>query len=277
MANLYPETIKPIGPYHVRLERFTNLTELKPSGVVFSRQGREQELLRATLIYPRHLVANFATLYQFHAQMRGRNGRFVFTDFHGWNDSPVGIPWYLVYVGIGTGAATAFDLPSKSATSRTLYVNGVAKTEAAYSATRARSGTTVTLVTQSAHGFSTSDSVTITGLGGSNFNGTFSITVVNPTTFTYTSGSGTVTTTPDTGGICMMPARWYFTSAGASDSSGRDKATLGTAPTAGHILRFDFRGRLSRPNCFFTEDFYDFESFSAGLTRTGISIWQAAI
>jgi hypothetical protein len=67
--------------------------------------------------------------------------------------------------------------------------------------TRARSGTTVTITTPTAHGLSAGMTVVISGLGGGSFNGRFSINATPSTTsFTYTSGSGTVTTTADTGG-----------------------------------------------------------------------------
>jgi hypothetical protein len=49
------------------------------------------------------------------------------------------------------------------------------------------SGTTCTLVTSVAHGLVTGNQVTITGASPSQYNGTFKITVVNGTTFTYTA------------------------------------------------------------------------------------------
>jgi hypothetical protein len=49
------------------------------------------------------------------------------------------------------------------------------------------SGTTCTLVTSVAHGLVTGNQVTITGASPAEYNGTFKITVVNGTTFTYTA------------------------------------------------------------------------------------------
>ncbi len=49
------------------------------------------------------------------------------------------------------------------------------------------SGTTCTLVTSVAHGLVTGNQVTITGASPAVYNGTFKITVVNGTTFTYTA------------------------------------------------------------------------------------------
>ena len=81
-----------------------------------------------------------------------------------------------------------------------------------------RTGTTVTIVTTRAHGFSTGYEVVvagITGAAGTTMNGTFIVTVTNTTTFTYTAagtaGSGTVTSAtvkagPGTGIIYLQPA-----------------------------------------------------------------------
>ena len=55
------------------------------------------------------------------------------------------------------------------------------------------SGTTCTLVTSVAHGLVTGNQVTITGASPSQYNGTFKITVVNGTTFTYTALSAPAT------------------------------------------------------------------------------------
>jgi len=55
------------------------------------------------------------------------------------------------------------------------------------------SGTTCTLVTSVAHGLVTGNQVTITGASPAAYNGTFRITVVNGTTFTYTALSAPAT------------------------------------------------------------------------------------
>lgn len=81
-----------------------------------------------------------------------------------------------------------------------------------------RTGSTVTVVTSSAHAFSTGFEVIvagITGTAGTTMNGTFVVTVTNSTTFTYTAagtaGSGTVTGAtvkagPGSGIIYLKPA-----------------------------------------------------------------------
>ena len=51
-------------------------------------------------------------------------------------------------------------------------------------------GTTATIITQSAHGFTTGQKVIIDGVPNNGYNGTFTITVTNTTTFTYTTAAG---------------------------------------------------------------------------------------
>jgi hypothetical protein len=59
------------------------------------------------------------------------------------------------------------------------------------------SGTTATVVTSSAHGLVTGNRITMSGATEAPYNGTFVITLVNATTFTYTLA--TTTTSPATG------------------------------------------------------------------------------
>jgi hypothetical protein len=56
-----------------------------------------------------------------------------------------------------------------------------------------RSGTTATVTTSANHGFSTSDTIKITGAAQSDYNGTFTITVTGLTTFTYTVANSPAT------------------------------------------------------------------------------------
>lgn len=70
---------------------------------------------------------------------------------------------------------------------------------------RARTGTTVTLVVASTAGMTTADLIRVTGLSVASFNvASAAVTVVNATTLTYTvATSGTVVTTADTGGVVI--------------------------------------------------------------------------
>jgi hypothetical protein len=71
-------------------------------------------------------------------------------------------------------------------------------------ATAARASTTVTIVTATNHGLTTGDYVGIYGLDNVNLlsaNGAFTITVTNPTTFTYTSAGTAQTAIAQTSGV----------------------------------------------------------------------------
>jgi hypothetical protein len=71
------------------------------------------------------------------------------------------------------------------------------------------SGTTVTVTTAVPHNFSTGQQVTIGGASNALYNGTFPITVVNGTQFTYTSGSTGLANA--TGGTASAPVTLMFT------------------------------------------------------------------
>jgi hypothetical protein len=78
-------------------------------------------------------------------------------------------------------------------------------------ATRERTGYVVTLETATPHLLETGDYATITGLSGSGFNGTFQITYVNATTFTYTClTTGNVGNVVDVGGLVVPDYRYYL-------------------------------------------------------------------
>lgn len=83
------------------------------------------------------------------------------------------------------------------------------------SASRARdAGNTATIVTSAAHGLTTGNYVTISGMSGTGYNVTNAqVTVVNSTTFTYYSFGATETTTADTGATIalagVLQARTY--------------------------------------------------------------------
>ncbi len=66
--------------------------------------------------------ANEKTLYDFYISMSGSWQAFAFFDFDAKN-------YTAIAVGIGDGSATAFNLVAKATSGRTVYVNGVAKTE----------------------------------------------------------------------------------------------------------------------------------------------------
>jgi hypothetical protein len=66
--------------------------------------------------------------------------------------------------------------------------------------TRSRSTNVATIVTSAAHNLATGDVVTIYGFADATFDGVFTVTVVNSTTFTYPNTGSFVSTTTDTAG-----------------------------------------------------------------------------
>jgi hypothetical protein len=79
------------------------------------------------------------------------------------------------------------------------------------------SGSIVTVVTNGAHGFSTGQSVVISGVTPSGYNGTFTATVVNGTTFTYTDS--TTGLASSSGGVASLPGALDFIRVAQSTSA----------------------------------------------------------
>lgn len=122
------------------------------------------------------------------------------------------------------------------------------------------SGTTVTIVTSGANTFATGDYVTIAGISPTGYDGTFQITVVNSTTFTYAdvSGLGTASTAGATAvqsGLCgVAPTlQWAYNLSTANGSiltspalsiDGTEVAFIESAPAAAvfHVLTLGTTG-----------------------------------
>ena len=71
-------------------------------------------------------------------------------------------------------------------------VNGVAGTATAIAATE--SGTTATITTAANHPFLVGQSVAISGFSVGGYNGTFAITAVTPTSFSFTANASSLPT-----------------------------------------------------------------------------------
>ena len=82
-----------------------------------------------------------------------------------------------------------------------------------------RTTNVVTITTSVAHGYSVGDSVTVAATSTTGVNGTFTITVVTSTTFSYAQTGTDITTTADTGTVTFLYTtptnqRWRFTQFG---------------------------------------------------------------
>jgi len=124
----FPEDIYPIDGYQHTEEFKTVVSDGYFNGKIYTRRARAFNLFAVALRYQAQPIANFNSLLDFFESMKGRDGQFTFFDFVGWSSSPVGRYWSKLYVGTHDGSTTTWDLPIKSSSSRTLYVNGVAKT-----------------------------------------------------------------------------------------------------------------------------------------------------
>jgi hypothetical protein len=74
---------------------------------------------------------------------------------------------------------------------------------------RARATNVATITTNTAHGLNVGDTIVVSGLGGSSYNGTWVVTVVgSTTTFSYANPGTTEGTTADTGGTVGAPVEF---------------------------------------------------------------------
>jgi hypothetical protein len=89
-----------------------------------------------------------------------------------------------------------------------------------------RSGSTATVTTSTAHGYQTGAQTTIAGANEGDYNGTFTITVTGPNTFTYTV-PGTPAT-PATGTVTWkkLAAGWTKPFSGTNKAAYKNAATL---------------------------------------------------
>lgn len=112
--------------------------------IVSARAGTEQRRQLWTL--PRHRISGLSwsrqensstkldALYAFYMARKGALEPFVYFDFDQYRT------WTKAYVGTGTGALSTYDLPAKSGTSYSIYVNGVLQTVTTHYAITAGAG-----------------------------------------------------------------------------------------------------------------------------------------
>lgn len=148
-----------------------------------------------------------------------------------------------IYNGtVGTAGTTEYDLKVKSpGTTWSSILTTPGKITIASTAIALTSSGTTATATLAGHGLSTGDSVTITGASQANYNGTFTITVISSSTFTYTMiGSAA---SPATGSpVIKTPGQDVYTDSGSvvGTQVGVTKPVIATSNiTAGQAIRFD--------------------------------------
>lgn len=126
MGYTYPTTPLPDAGY--TSGEVYGVSELPyPSGRTCRVKTRKYGLLVARMRYSVATEANIATIMTLRANVGGPFGRFTFVDFSNWDGSPAGLAWTNLFVGIGTGSQTVFDLPLASTYNPYLYVDGTLK------------------------------------------------------------------------------------------------------------------------------------------------------
>jgi len=121
---VYPETPRPVWPVIIEPEWGTLVSDFD-SGAEQRRQKYTFPKYNATLSYHALTAANQQILWAFYMARKGDLEPFWFYDpapAFGVVTSHLG-----QYVGVGDAVIATFDLPGKSTSSRTLYVNGAAQ------------------------------------------------------------------------------------------------------------------------------------------------------
>lgn len=118
---VFPESPLPIYPVIFEPE-WGNLVSEFDCGAEQRRQTWTFPKYNVSLQYNALSATNQQILWAFYMARKGTNEAFYFFD----PAPPMGIytSYLRQYVGVGTGAQATFDLPGKSTSIRTLYVNG---------------------------------------------------------------------------------------------------------------------------------------------------------
>jgi hypothetical protein len=115
----YPTSPLPQLPYTIS-PRWKTIISTFDSGDEQRKQKRSFPVFDVVLTYDVLTLAEFQSLWNFYQSMAGAFGFFYFYAIE--SAAYTGLP-----VGIGDGTITTFDIPGKSTSSRTLYVNGVSQ------------------------------------------------------------------------------------------------------------------------------------------------------
>ena len=172
-------------------------TGLKLTGGTFSAPATWEEIFAADNLEANKygVIMKFEGVYFIQGQIQiGDSGQTVITYFKDisqiimFKDAKVSSSFYSISV---VGAASYKTTCLLGSTSTTSYAT----------ATRARASDVATITTALTHGFSVGDVVKVVGLGGTGYNGNWTIVSASGTTFTYTNSGGNEGQTADTGGV----------------------------------------------------------------------------
>ena len=113
-APVYPMTITPV--WNTLISTYDNVKSASEQ----RRQGALFPLYDATVFYDALEISEIGILWAFYMARRGALGAFLLYDLYVMAHAGQ-------YVGVGDGVTDIFDIPGKSTSSRTLYINGVSE------------------------------------------------------------------------------------------------------------------------------------------------------
>jgi len=117
MSYQYPTT--PIPQYPVDITtNWNNITSRFDSGKEQSRQKNLYPKYDVTLTYKVLSSADMQILWNFYQARRGSYESFYFYSLES-------VQWNGVFIGIGDGSTTIFDIPGKSTNSNVIYASGL--------------------------------------------------------------------------------------------------------------------------------------------------------
>ena len=115
----YPETPKPFYPALIEPE-WKTLTSTFDSGREQRRQKWNYAKYNVTLNYTALSVADMNILWKFYQARKGAAESFYFYDIESTEHDSL-------YVGQGDSAIATFDIPGKTTSSQTIYIDGVSQ------------------------------------------------------------------------------------------------------------------------------------------------------
>lgn len=113
---VFPETPIPNFPFRMTPE-WSTLTSTFENGNEQRRSKWARPKYNITLNYTALKEADSQLLWEFYMSVKGAYEAFLFFDFYVYSHVDH-------YVGTGDGSTTIFDIPGKSTSSQTLYING---------------------------------------------------------------------------------------------------------------------------------------------------------
>lgn len=128
---VYPSTTLPQYPFEVVSEYKTLISTFETGAELAHQQWRFPKR-SINLKYDILTAAEIKTLWDFYIARKGALVPFWFFDTYTTDDSGNPASYTDEFVGRGDGATTVFDLPGKTTSARTMYLDGIAEAGVSY-------------------------------------------------------------------------------------------------------------------------------------------------